>query len=171
MSRRRELSHNQGSSEKHSASAEARAATRCTATDAAAAKISSRKTPTAVIGAGAEAKEGGDLKAITGRTDPSSHIPISDTGTSQIALRTAYRTTKPFTAPGGTGDSTLALRSPSFAAMVSRPITGDIATVLNKNVTGKGSRSAKPNPVDAAIITAKRKLAGRSVPAADGLTK
>jgi len=55
--------------------------------------------------------------------------------------------------------------------MVSRPITGDIATVLNKNITGKGSRSAKPNAVDAAIITAKRKLAGRSVPAADGLTK
>jgi hypothetical protein len=89
MSRRRELSHNQGSSVKHSASAEARAATRCTATDAVAAKIRSRKTPTAVIGAGAEANEGGDLKTIAGRTDPSSHIPISDTGTSQIALRTA----------------------------------------------------------------------------------
>ena len=78
---------------------------------------------------------------------------------------------KPFTAPGGTGDSTPALRSPSFAAMVSRPINGDIARVLNNSVTGKGSRSAKLNAVDAAIITAKRKLAGRSVRAAEGLTK
>src|SRR5262249_19038399 len=91
MSRRREPSQDQGFSVKHSASVEARAATRCDATDAAAAKIKSRKTPTAVIGAGAEPSKGGDLKAIAGRTDPSSHVPINDTGTSQIALRTAYR--------------------------------------------------------------------------------
>jgi hypothetical protein len=150
---------------------EARAATRCAATDAAAAKIKSKKAPTAVIGAGADPSEGGDLKAIAGRTDPSNHAPSSDTGTSQIALRTAYRMANPFTAPGGTGDSTPALRSPSFAAIVSRPTSGDMARVLNNDVTGKGSFSAKLNAVDNATITAKSRLAGRSVSAVEGLTK
>src|SRR5262249_23416054 len=118
-----------------------------------------------------EASEDGDLRAIAGRTDPRSQIPISDTGTSQIALRTAYRVTKPFTAPGGTGDSTPALRSPSFAAIVTRPTTADMPTVLSKNVRVKGSCSAKPRALDTPKITAKSKLAGKSVSAAEGITK